>query len=220
MEMRTQIDRQSELLTVERLLSCIQIFNRAAGEARNAWQPSLPLEMALVESVEIATVDRTGENPGYEHNPGNARLLKDTNGATTPVNLNLGGGTTQGEPSADPEISSDLSLQQINASWQQVISSIAGKNPQVLNLLRSCKPYGMKAGILFLGFDNQILKSKMERGECLQVVEEALKEATGKEIPVRCFVAGQRKSLPEGVESDGMVAAALRDLGGEIVDIQ
>jgi len=71
-----------------------------------------------------------------------------------------------------------------------------------------------------LGFDNQMLKSKMERKECLQIVEEALAKATGKDIPVRCFVAGRRQTLPEGVESDGMVAAALRDLGGEIVDIQ
>jgi hypothetical protein len=38
---------------------------------------------------------------------------------------------------------------------------------------------------------------------------------------VRCFVATSGSSgLPPDVEGDGMVAAALRDLGGEVVDIQ
>jgi len=41
------------------------------------------------------------------------------------------------------------------------------------------------------------------------------------EVPLRCFVVSSRRGgMPPDVDSDGMVAAALRDLGGEIVDIQ
>ena len=219
-EVCLQIAHQSQQFTVDDLLRRIQFFNRAANEARNTWQPSLPLEMAFVESVENIAIDRPGNNPG--HNPASAKptSVKDMPGTSTPATSNPEGGEAPDSLSVDAVYSSDLSYQNISANWQQVVSLVAKTSPQVHNLLRSCKPYGVKAGVLFLGFDNQILKSKMERKECLQIVEEALAKATGKDIPVRCFVAGQRQTLPEGVESDGMVAAALRDLGGEIVDIQ
>jgi len=61
----------------------------------------------------------------------------------------------------------------------------------------------------------------METGSHMEYTSKALAQVLDVEIPVRCFVAsGNTGSLPPEVESDGMVAAALRDLGGEIVDIQ
>ena len=46
-----------------------------------------------------------------------------------------------------------------------------------------------------------------------------MQKVTGESMPVRCVVSGG-KSIPASVDHDGMVATALRDLGGEIVDIQ
>ena len=41
------------------------------------------------------------------------------------------------------------------------------------------------------------------------------------DLPFRCVVSGGRSGgLPPDVDGEGMVASALRDLGGEIVDIQ
>jgi hypothetical protein len=41
------------------------------------------------------------------------------------------------------------------------------------------------------------------------------------EIDVQAvLVSGKKSTPPTDVDSDGMVASALRDLGGEIVDIQ
>ena len=52
-------------------------------------------------------------------------------------------------------------------------------------------------------------------------VQAVLQQALGRQVFVRCFVdTAQRDNLPPGVEDDGMVAAALRDLGGEVVDFQ
>lgn len=79
----------------------------------------------------------------------------------------------------------------------------------------------MKDGVLYLGFTGDFLKRKMESGSNIEYTCKALAQVIGVEIPVRCFVvSGSAGSLPADVESDGMVAAALRDLGGEIVDIQ
>jgi hypothetical protein len=42
----------------------------------------------------------------------------------------------------------------------------------------------------------------------------------GAQVPLRCVVASGKKGAPAEVDSDGIVATALRDLGGEIVDVQ
>ena len=44
-------------------------------------------------------------------------------------------------------------------------------------------------------------------------------QVMGESIPVRCVLSAA-KSIPADLDNDGMVATALRDLGGEIVDIQ
>ena len=53
------------------------------------------------------------------------------------------------------------------------------------------------------------------------MVSQAFQEALKMEVPIRCIVfTGKGKAIPAGIDSDGMVATVLRDLGGEIVDIQ
>ena len=74
---------------------------------------------------------------------------------------------------------------------------------------------------LLLDFASDLLKSKMEKEENVQVVQNALKQVLGDEFTVRCRTrASMRTQLPPNVDSDGMVATAINDLGGEIVDIQ
>jgi hypothetical protein len=42
-----------------------------------------------------------------------------------------------------------------------------------------------------------------------------------KDINIKCVIStAQRSEIPDEVDSEGMVASALRDLGGEIVDVQ
>jgi hypothetical protein len=52
------------------------------------------------------------------------------------------------------------------------------------------------------------------------LVEQALADVFERPIPVRCIVATGKVGAPPDVDSDGIVATALRDLGGEIVDVQ
>jgi hypothetical protein len=78
--------------------------------------------------------------------------------------------------------------------------------------------------VLFLGFNGEFSKSKMEKDDSIDHIKitcQVIEEVMGTPIPIRCFVAtGRGGKLPPDIDSDGMVAAALRDLGGEIVDIQ
>ena len=109
----------------------------------------------------------------------------------------------------------------VNERWRQILGLVGQESRQTLALLNSCRPYGFKDNTLYLGFNGDFAKTKMERDENISLTRKVLAQVFEREVPLRCFVAsGQRKTLPPEVDSDGMVAAALRDLGGEIVDIQ
>jgi hypothetical protein len=87
-------------------------------------------------------------------------------------------------------------------------------------LLKSGRMLGIRENALYIGY-SEILKEKMEKSENLETVNQALQQVLGPGVTLRCVVStGKAGALPPEVESDGMVAAALRDLGGEIVDVQ
>jgi hypothetical protein len=74
---------------------------------------------------------------------------------------------------------------------------------------------------LTLGLASDVLKSQIEKNNHIAIIQDVLKQVVGTEILVRCvIVTGKQSTPPPDVDSDGMVASALRDLGGEIVDIQ
>ena len=61
----------------------------------------------------------------------------------------------------------------------------------------------------------------MDKNENVEVIQQAIKDVLQIDLPFRCVVSGGRSGgLPPDVDGEGMVASALRDLGGEIVDIQ
>lgn len=75
--------------------------------------------------------------------------------------------------------------------------------------------------MLLLGFASEVLKNQMSKKENLEIVQQVLKRVMERDIRVHCTItAAKRNAIPPDVDSNGLVAAALRDLGGEIVDVQ
>jgi len=70
-----------------------------------------------------------------------------------------------------------------------------------------------------LGFASEVLRSKMEVPEQMELTRKAITEAVGKDLRLRCVISNAKQSAPADVKADGMVAAAIKH-GGEIVDIQ
>ena len=74
---------------------------------------------------------------------------------------------------------------------------------------------------MVLGFSSDVLKNQMNKKENVEIVRRVLSQTLAKEIEIRCVIStASGNAIPPEVDNDGMVAAALRDLGGEIVDIQ
>ena len=87
--------------------------------------------------------------------------------------------------------------------------------------MNSVKSRVLKGNTLTLGLSGDALKTRLEDPSKLELLQRVLKQVLGKEIYVQVILtSGTKSTPPDEVDSDGMVASALRDLGGEIVDIQ
>jgi DNA polymerase-3 subunit gamma/tau len=228
-EVRAQMARHAQSFSVPELLRVIRVFNQAANDARSAWQPSLPLELAFAESLEQAPLEvsapaasgvattgasaRTGPAQGVS--PRKApQPQRDVRSAAHEEFVE------QGQNPAEISEEGGLTVKMVSEHWRQILALVRQRNPTTQGLLNSGKLLGVKDGTLYLGY-SEVLKIKMEKSENIEIVCQVLKQVLGMDVPVRCVVIkGRGPSLPPDVDSDGMVAAALRDLGGEIVDIQ
>ncbi len=217
-ELRQQMSQQAQAFeSTPELLRVIRAFNHAASEARLSWQPALPLELALIEAVESTPVEAAPiqEPAAPKKVSPPQKTAKRTSGGgdspKTPVPQLHDSEKTEPEPDPIPN--------SIAQNWDEIRSLVRQKNPQTQALLNSCKLLGLKGSTLILGFNGEFAKSKMEQGENLGILQQAMQQVMGESMPVRCVLSAG-KSIPSDVDNDGMVATALRDLGGEIVDIQ
>ena len=211
-DLKSQMARHAQGFDVPQLLSLIRVFNQAANDARSAWQPSLPLEMAFIESLESDAShgsETPRKPPAKKASPSKAG--QSTAASETP--------TREGEMASSPG-ESGLTIKLINDHWRQILALIRKSNTTTEALLRSGRLLGVKDGTVYLGF-SEVLKSKMEKRDNMELVTSAFQQVLNMDVPIQCVVsAGKAGSLPPDIESDGMVAAALRDLGGEIVDVK
>ena len=207
-EVRSQMAQHSQRLDVPDILRLIRLFNQAAYESRNAWQPSLPLEIALVESIHPG---RSLPEAPHKSQPAQPKRHSQTEAKTDAGEL---------EEEAVLTAGSRVTMQMIRENWREVLAHIRKRSPNAEALMESGKILGVKNGVFYMGF-SEVLKSKMEKSENMESIRQAFQEVFQFDVPIRCVVStGKSGDLPADVDSNGMVATALRDLGGEIVDVQ
>jgi len=238
-EARAVMARHTAALPAASLLRVIKAFNQAAADARLAWQPALPLEMAFVES--LGRDDQAHPQDGAPTAEGTAasdtptpralrqsvKLSPSRSVKSAPVEvpepaqdapeqvLYQMSATPEPAPPAD-----DPLYKRLTESWRQIVASVKQRNANTAGLLNSIRSRDLRGNVLTLGFASDVLKSQMEKPVNIEIFQGVLQQALGVEIVIRCITAaGQRSVPPPDVDHDGMVASALRDLGGEIVDI-
>jgi hypothetical protein len=196
----------------------IRVFNQAASDSRSAWQPSLPLELAFIEALSTSTAAEstpptTVETPAARAKTARQAPMGEQAKKSPPAEPPAGDASGTGGDGGDL-------LKLINENWRQILAAVHRHSPNTAALLRSGRLLGMKDGVLYFGL-SEVLKSKMEKSENIVAVEEAIKQVLSTEVQFRCVISGGKGGgLPPEIDGEGMVASALRDLGGEIVDIQ
>jgi DNA polymerase-3 subunit gamma/tau len=243
-EMRLQMARHVQAFGAPELLRLIRVFNTAA-ETRGAWLPSLPLELAFIEA--LGSPDSSGgfTPPAATIPPESRKALRIAEPVQSepPIASSEGAGAAVGEASpglgaspvrgarpehgapsaAEPQIGPQdrQATQTLAESWGRMLAWVRRSNPRAYGLLNSCKSRFIRGDNLVLNFASDLLKSQMEKPEHLDITRQALFQVFQRPMDVLVNVdAASRESIPSGVDEEGMVAAALRDLGGEIVDIQ
>jgi hypothetical protein len=120
------------------------------------------------------------------------------------------------QPQTDPQ-----ATQALNEAWPRLLQLVRQQNGNAYGLLNSAKSRYLSGNELVLSFASDILKNKLDMPENADVVIQALGQVFEGEMRLSTQVdTARRDAVPPGVDNDGMVAAALRDLGGEIVDVQ
>lgn len=221
-ETRAIMARHAQAFTPAELLRLIRLFNAAANESKNAWQPSLPLELAFIEALEPpAEVEAGFAAPAAVPSPAVITPKTAPKTEAPPKITPLGTESSGSPPQADNLPPEDQTFKRVTEQWRRILQAVGQRSKQTQALLNSCKPFGMKDGVLFLGFNGEFAKTKMDKEGHIDLTRQVIQQVLGIDMPLRCFVAaGRSGTLPPDVESDGMVAAAMRDLGGELVDIQ
>jgi len=230
---RKQAGKHAQSFSQADVLRMIKAFNTAATDLRSGWQPSLPLELALAEVIEMpaaASPEPSPPPPPVKQTPPEPKKIAETKislGAKTtppaktekkPPEALSPAATEEPAPATKAEIKSSVSLDQLNKAWKQIRAVIKPQSSSLDGLLNSCQLLAIKENILVLGFQSEILRSKVDTPEQIKITRQAIAEVLKVDLGVRCVVTSSKHPTPPDVKADGMVAAALRH-GGEIVDI-
>jgi DNA polymerase-3 subunit gamma/tau len=244
-EQRAQMGVHASGMETGWIMESIRAFNAAAAETRGGWQPSLGLELALVESIQPrpaalpagSAVAPPAQPPGQVPAPVRPPVPEPsevyqepvaTPGPLKPASKKPAAQPTSASvpPVVEPETAppapaghGGVSLQTVLSNWSQIRATIKKSRSQTEGLLNSCKPVSLKDGLLTLGFASELLKSKMETRENLDITCQVISQVCGGPVQIACVVLGIKtggSSGDLGSEGDGMVGTAL-NLGGTIV---
>ncbi len=227
-DIKEQMAAHAMALSASGVLRMMKAFNNAAVEARGAWQPSLSLELALAEVLELPP-----ETPTANSNPSGGSRQESKASPPKQGKASTFGQSAKAESSQGPAPSgfaksteveglgkaAVINLNEIAKAWKDIRAVIKPAHPAVEALLNSCKPMDVRGDELLLGFQSDTVRALMDKPENLEVTGKAIADVLGITLSIKCVVTNAKGKLPPDVSHDGMVAAALNH-GGEIVDVQ
>jgi hypothetical protein len=114
--------------------------------------------------------------------------------------------------------SSSVSAGQIIKAWKHLSASLPKAQANLAALLNSVRMIDMQANTLVLGLASDVLVSKIDKPDQIEIIKKLIKDEFGVDINIRCVVTTVKGKIPPNVPQDGMVAAAIQH-GGHIVDM-
>jgi len=181
----------------------VAVTTRTAQELQSATLPA-----SILDLEEPSMKREAGENKEKESS---AAPENEPTPSTMPVEK----GTEEQEPSTEGEVTT----QEILSVWNQVRTEVKLRMPKTEALLNSQKMIQMKHGTLILGFQSEVVRSKMENPENIELTRRVIYNLLHKDVAIECIViSGKRNDggIDSSYESDSLVNAAIH-LGGKLV---
>jgi hypothetical protein len=188
----------------------MKTFNNAATDLRGGWQPSLSLELALAEVME------TPEASAQAAKTPSTRTAK---AKSQPAVLNQSDPGPGKAEAPGSEESPAVNAGEVIKAWKQLAASLPKSQANLSALLNSVRMIDVQGRILVLGLASDVLVSKIDKPDQIEVIQKLIKDHFNAEVSVRCIVTNAKGKIPANVSQDGMVATAIQH-GGEIVDVQ
>jgi len=220
-EMKAILSRQADRLELPALLKVMRAFNAAANDVRGGWQPQLPLELAIVECSAPPPAADAPTPP-----PATSRPVEPPPKPERPARAETPPPSPQ--PTAEPPAAQPPSLPasgarpanvNLRASWNHLLAMMREKDKVVEALLRSCNVAGLEGNNLKLTTQVKLVCEKInDQPQTRQLISNVLSEVLGFQCGIQCTLATGRLAKNKDVQPDSLVATALRDLGGEIVE--
>jgi len=208
---RDKFQAQASQIELRQLTRGVRLFSQAAAEARAAWQPQLPLELAFVEAA-LPAEERAAPGGDRPTPPPPPRRRQD-NSSPVALQPTPAKAASPGQPAAG----SGLGLEQVQDCWPELLRVIRQHNLSLEALLRSGEPIGVEENAVLIGFAHQFHKSKVEEDSCRRVIEEALERLLARPVQMRCVLTKPRQVRPPSPpEEDSLVQAAVERLGARV----
>lgn len=236
-EQRSQMARQAESFTLDRLVATIKLFSQAAQDSKAASRPQLPLELAFVEATlspereaaptpqysasdeqsQEETEERTTTVPQVEHSPSRTRPQADSR--PKPSKLKDSAAPPGGKGKAAP-------LERLQNNWTQILAAIKATSMHLEAVIKDCPAVAVDGDVVTLRARSRFHKERLEENRARQSVEEEISKIMGQPCRIKCILTSdkeqQEPQRPDDVESlaeDPVVKAGL-ELGGKIGRIQ
>lgn len=221
-DVRKQMQSHARSFSTSDILRMMKAFNTAATDLRGGWQPSLSLELALAEVLDAPVESPSGAPPHAKLQPV-ADARQGTPASQTESNSSaLSGASTTSEDEArvsHPVEKSALNAGDVIKAWKHLSSSLPKAQANLSALLNSVRMIDVQGKTLILGLASDVLISKIDKPDQIELIQKLIKDEFGVDVNVRCIVTTAKGKIPPNVSQDGMVAAAIQH-GGEIVDMQ
>ncbi|HSM26037.1 MAG TPA: hypothetical protein VK856_14330, partial [Anaerolineaceae bacterium] len=239
-EIRKIMVGQPQEIPLTSLTELVKIFNNAANESRLAWQPSLALELAIAQGIQLFNPTPSKSIPHIEvleeeKKAESKGKIKKSEAATkqepqlskhevdevfeAPIKHNVGG-EDSGVDDSIKKNDASIDIVEVRESLTEVKNLIRNHRKNTEALLASARNFSLKDGVILIGFQSPVLKERVEKGDHQDIIQRAFSHILGKEVRVRAVLINSKSNAADyedEFEPNSLVSAAL-DLGGKIVD--
>ena len=167
-EVREIMGRQSQNISIDRLVDVVRIFNQAATDSRIDWHPGLNLELAFAESCEekkAAEVVKVIEKEVVRNVPASAPQVRGNNeNAAVDKDLEENIQYVQSRvfirkgQQPDPSVT----MKEVAANWGAARKLIREYDAVLEATMARADLLEVKNGVLYLGFPRETIKKKVE----------------------------------------------------------
>jgi DNA polymerase-3 subunit gamma/tau len=218
-EMRQLMSEQAKRIQRGTIMNAIKVFNAAVMDMRGGWQPQLPLELAMVESLKSVQ-----DEPIETSSRASVRATRPAPQASPTAKPSVAPETPSGERSEEFGMSSGEFVRYWKDNWDNIKDMARKLDRSLYAPLERARPLRVEGNVLVFGAIETI-KATLERQGTMTSFRQLLHKMFGKGLLVRLELIDDRVTqtkapdhLQDTVSGDDLLSFAQNELGAIISD--